>query len=411
VSEPQRIVIAGAGLAGAKAAEGLREEGFEGSIELIGAEAEAPYERPPLSKDYLRGESEREGALVHPDGYYRGAGISLRTDERVESIDPAAHRVVLSGGEEIPYDRLLLATGARPRKLRIPGSDLDGIHYLRRLGDSDSLRERLAGIGRLAIVGGGWIGAEVAASARTLGVEVVVLERGRVMLGAVLGDRLGEMFESLHTEHGVEIRRGVAVEGFEGGAHVEGVRLAGGETIACDAALVAVGAIPEDALASDAGIEVDGGVLVDEHLETSAPGVFAAGDVANAWRPFYARRLRVEHWANAIEHGRVAARTMLGMGPGEEVLPYFFSDQYDLGMEYTGHAGKGDELVVRGDFAGRELIAFWLSAGRVVAGMNVNVWDVAEEIGTLIRSRAIVDPARLADDDVPLSELAPAVAG
>jgi 3-phenylpropionate/trans-cinnamate dioxygenase ferredoxin reductase subunit len=406
VSEPSRIVIAGGGLAGAKAAEGLREEGYEGAIVLLGAEPDPPYERPPLSKGFLQGEQPRDEALVHPRDYYERAGVELRTGTTVDSIDVDAREVALADGERIGFDRLLIATGARSRKLPIAGADLAGIHTLRDLGDSERLAAALSGGARLAIVGGGWIGAEVAASARTLGAEVDLIERGPVVLGAVLGEELGGMFEGLHREHGVRIHANAAVAGFAGADRVEAIRLESGEEIACDVALVAVGAVPAVELAEAAGLAVEDGIVVDEALETSAPGIFAAGDVANAWRPFYGRRFRIEHWANALEQGGRAARTMLGRPAGEEALPYFFTDQYDLGMEYTGLADGTDELVVRGDVEARELIAFWLREGRVVAGMNVNVWDVNEEIAALIRSGARVDPDRLREDSAPLAALA-----
>jgi 3-phenylpropionate/trans-cinnamate dioxygenase ferredoxin reductase subunit len=406
VSEPRRIVIVGGGMAGAKAAEGLREEGFDGSIALIGAEDEQPYERPPLSKGFLQGEQSKEEARVHPAGYYEGAGIELRTGTMVASIDVAGREVALEDGERLGFDRLLIATGARSRRLDVPGVDLEGVHTLRDFADAERLAAALSPGVRLAIVGGGWIGAEVAASARQLGCEVEVIERGPVMLGAVLGERLGGMFEDLHREHGVRIRAEAQLEGFTGSGRVEGLKLAGGEEVGCDLALVAVGAAPAVELAQEAGIAVDDGIVVGESLETSVPDIFAAGDVANALRPFYARRFRVEHWANALEQGKRVARAMLGKPVGEEPLPYFFTDQYDLGMEYTGMAASTDELVVRGDLEARELIAFWLRGGRVVAGMNVNVWDVSEEIAGLIRSGAQVEPARLAEDAIPLTALA-----
>jgi 3-phenylpropionate/trans-cinnamate dioxygenase ferredoxin reductase subunit len=407
VSDPGRIVIAGAGFAGAKAAEGLREEGFEGELVLLGAEGELPYERPPLSKGYLRGEEAKEAAQVHPADYYREAGIDLRTDASVASIDAGARRVVLEAGGEIGFDRLLLATGATPRELPLPGIDLAGVHQLRSIRQADALARELRPGARLAIVGGGWIGAEVAASARQRGAEVDVLERGSVMLGSVLGERLGSLFEDLHGANGVRVHPRTAVEGFEGDGRVERVRLAGGETIDCDLALVAVGAVPATGLAEAAGIEVADGILVDERLATSAPGVFAAGDVANAWRPFYGRRLRVEHWANALHQGPAAALNMLGRPMAYAELPYFFSDQYDVGMEYSGFAPAWDRVVFRGDPSGREFIAFWLAGDRVLAGMNLNVWDVNETIQRIIRRGSAIDIDRLADLDVPLEALAP----
>jgi 3-phenylpropionate/trans-cinnamate dioxygenase ferredoxin reductase subunit len=404
--ETQTHVIVGAALAGAKAAEALREEGFEGRIVLLGQEAELPYERPPLSKDYLRGESPREKARVHPDGYYAEHGIELRTSTTVERIDTAASEVVLSDGERIRYHRLLLATGAQPRRLSVPGSELDGVHYLRDLGDADAIAARLRAGARAVVIGGGWIGAEVAASARVKGVEVTLVERSRLPLERVLGPELGQIYADLHRDHGVELVGEAELEAFEGSGAVERVRLAGDTTIAADFVVVGVGVIPRTELAEQAGLDTDDGVLVSDRLETSIPGVFAAGDVANAFHPFYDRRLRIEHWANALNQPATAAQAMLGKPASYDRLPYFFSDQYDVGMEYTGYAETWDEVVFRGDPAGREFIAFWLEDGRVMAGMNVNVWDVTDPIKDLIRSRRPVDVAALRDPDVPLDRLA-----
>jgi len=401
----QTFVIVGASLCGAKAAETLREEGFDGRVLLLGAEAERPYERPALSKDYLRGESDREKLYVHPPGFYEEREIELRTGATVEALDPARAEVMLARGERIRYDRLLLATGAEPRRLAVPGAELDGIHYLRTVEDSDALRERLAGAERVVIVGAGWIGCEVAASARQLGREVTVVAPERQPLQAVLGAELGAFYRAVHEELGVRFELGDVVEAFEGSDRVSGVRTRGGSRIAGDLVVVGVGAAPRVGLAEAAHLVVANGIVVDERLHTSAPGVLAAGDVASAFHPFFGRRLRVEHWANAREQGAVAARNMLGAGVSYDRIPYFFSDQYDVGMEYAGYAPEWDEVVVRGDPASRELIAFWLHDGRVVAAMNVNVWDVNEELQELIRSRRPIDAARLRDPEVPPDRL------
>jgi 3-phenylpropionate/trans-cinnamate dioxygenase ferredoxin reductase subunit len=398
-------VIVGAGLAGAKAAEGLRSGGFEGRIVLIGNEPEAPYERPPLSKDYLRGESSRADALVHPDGFYAEHSIELRTGEEVSSLDVDAAAVVLASGERIGYARLLLATGAEPRRLAVPGAELGGVHTLRDLADADRLAAGLKAASRVVVVGAGWIGSEVAASARQMGLEVSVIERGEVPLERVLGAEVGSIYAEIHRDHGVELLGGATIEALEGSAGVEGVRLADGRLVEGDLVVAGIGVQPRTELAEAAGIEVSNGIVVDASLRTSADGVFAAGDVANARHDFYGAHLRVEHWANAARHGEAAARGMLGKPPAEAQVPYFFSDQYDVGMEYTGYATDWDEVVLRGDPATREFIAFWLSDGRVVAGMNVNVWEVADEIGALIRSQRRVDPDRLRDPDAPLADL------
>jgi 3-phenylpropionate/trans-cinnamate dioxygenase ferredoxin reductase component len=396
------FAIVGAGLAGAKAAETLRAEGFDGRLVLLGAEDEYPYERPPLSKDYLRGESEREGAYVHEPGYYAEHDIELRTGTRVTGLDTGARELVLDGGERLAYDRLLLATGAEPRRLSIPGAELAGVLPLRTFADSDALRARLDEGGRLVVIGAGWIGSEVAASARQRGMDVTMVAPKAVPLERVLGLEVGAVYRDLHRDHGVELRMEAGVAALEGDGRVERVRLQDGTTIVCDTVVVGVGAAPRTELAVAAGLAVDNGVLVDGRLETSAAGVFAAGDLANHLHPALGR-LRVEHWDNALHQGPAAARAMLGANDPYARIPYFFSDQYDVGMEYTGFAMTWDRVVFRGDPASREFIAFWLADGRLVAGMNVNVWDVAESIQMLIGAE--VDPRRLADPDVPLGEL------
>jgi 3-phenylpropionate/trans-cinnamate dioxygenase ferredoxin reductase component len=401
------FVIVGAGLAGAKAAETLREEGFDGRIVLLGAEPHRPYERPPLSKDYLRGESQRDGAFVHPEEFYAEKEIELRPSTLVRAIDLGARELQLEGREILAYSKLLLAPGAEPRVLRLPGSDLEGVHYLRVFEDSDTIRAAIERGGRAVVIGAGWIGSEVAASARTKGVEVTIVEQLAVPLERVLGREVGEVYAAIHRDHGVEVLGETGVESIEGDGRVERVRLEGGRTLDCDFVVVGVGVTPRVELAAAAGLETDNGIVVDERLETASDGVFAAGDAANAWHPLFERRLRVEHWHNALEQGPAAARNMLGRGEAYERIPYFFSDQYDVGMEYAGHAAEWDEVVFRGDVEGREFIAFWLQHGRVVAGMNVNVWDVTDAIQALIRSRAEVDVGSLCDPDVDLASLSP----
>jgi 3-phenylpropionate/trans-cinnamate dioxygenase ferredoxin reductase subunit len=400
----ETVVIVGASLAGATAAAHLRARGFTGDVVLVGDEAHRPYERPPLTKQLLRGESEPSEAAVHPPDLYEKESIELRLGAAVERIDRSAGEVQLAGGERLGYDRLLLATGAHPRRLDVPGAALDGVLTLRSVDDTLGLRARLGPGIRLAVVGGGWIGCEAAASARQLGADVTLIEASDVPLGGVLGPRLGSVFVDLHREHGVVVRSGEGVAGFAGDASVSAVEVAGGERVACDVALVGVGVVPATELASAAGLAVSNGIEVDSLLRSSDPAIFAAGDVALAEHPRYGR-LRVEHWENARRQGEAAAAAILDQGVAFDAIPYFFSDQYDLGMEYTGLAGPDDELVVRGDLASREFVAFWLRDGRVTAGMNVNVWDVADEIRDLISSGATVDRHRLAAPDVPLAEL------
>jgi 3-phenylpropionate/trans-cinnamate dioxygenase ferredoxin reductase subunit len=405
MAERPTFVIVGASLAGAKAAETLREEGFDGRVVLVGAEPHRPYERPPLSKGYLQGEAERDSVYVHPEGYYAEQEIELLRGREVTAIDPGAHTASLSDGETLGWDRLLLATGAEPRRLPIPGADLDGVHVLRTLDDCDRLRDVIAAGGRLVVIGAGWIGSEAAASARSGGMEVTVVEQQSVPLQTVLGAEVGGMYADVHRDHGVDLLTGTGVEAIEGDGRAERVVLQGGRAVDCAAVLVGVGAAPRTALAEAAGLAVDNGVLVDATLR-AAGDVFAAGDVANAEHPFFGRRVRVEHWANALNQGPAAARAMLGRTDPYERLPYFFSDQYDVGMEYSGLADPEAGVVVRGDLAAREAVVFWLGDdGAVLAGMNINVWDVNEQVQALIRSRAAVDPARLADPDVPLEDL------
>jgi 3-phenylpropionate/trans-cinnamate dioxygenase ferredoxin reductase subunit len=401
----ETCIIVGAGMAGGKAALTLREEGFDGRVLLIGEEPDPPYERPPLSKEYLRGEVDRGAFAVADADDYAEEGIELLLGRRAERVEPGERAVVLDGGERLRYDRLLLATGAEPRRLPIPGAELDGVLLLRTVADSEALRGRLAASPRLVVIGAGWIGSEVAASARQMGAAVTVVEPRAVPLQHVVGEQVGAVFADLHREHGVEMLLGEGVEAIEGAGRVERVRTAGGRVLDCDLVLVGVGASPRTAPAEDAGLAVDNGILVDEHLRTSAPDVFAAGDVANAHHPLYGRRIRVEHWANALEQGPAAARSMLGSQQPYDKLPFFFSDQYDTGLEYRGFATEWDRVVVRGDLGGREAIVFWVADGRVVAAMNLNVWDVGEPIERLLRARPVIDDRKLADPDVELGAL------
>jgi len=401
-------VIVGASLAGAKAAETLRQEGFDGNIVLLGEEDERPYERPPLSKGYLLGKEDRSSIFVHEEGWYAENGVDLRLGVRVTALDPGAKQVSLADGGTIAYDRVLLATGASPRRLNAPGADLDGIMYLRRVGDSERLQAALRGAGQVVTVGGGWIGLEVTAAAREAGCEVTVVEPELVALHRQLGPELGGVFTDLHKEHGVVFRFRESVTEFRGsGGKVNGVVTSSGAVLPADLVVVGIGAIPATGLASDAGLDVGNGVIVDAGLRASAPGVFAAGDVANAYHPLYRKHVRVEHWANALNGGPAAAKSMLGQGVSYDAVPYFYSDQYDLGMEAAGlpEPDTYDQVVYRGDLAGREFVAFWLSDGMVMAGMNVNVWDVNDDIQALIRSRRRVAEARLADLDVAIPDL------
>jgi len=401
----QTFVIVGASLAGAKAAETLRAEGFDGRVVLIGEEAERPYERPMLSKEYLRGEKPAAKLYVHDEGFYADNGIELMTGTRVQSLDPGAHEITLAGGARMSYSRLLLSTGAAPRRLPLPGADLPGVAYLRAMGESDALRAAIRAASRVVVIGAGWIGSEVAASARHLGAEVAIVAPEAVPLVRVLGPEVGGVYRDLHAGHGVDLHLSTQIEAIVGDGAASGVRTTDGVVIEGDLVVVGVGVTPRVELAKLAGLTVENGIVVDEFLATSVPDVFAAGDVAATWNTRYNKRIRMEHWANALNQGPVAARNMLGQHTAYEKLPYFYSDQYDLGMEYNGYADDWDRVVVRGDRSGREFLAFWLKDGRVLAGMNANIWDQGDDIKALIRSGASVDPDRLADPSVPLADL------
>jgi NADPH-dependent 2,4-dienoyl-CoA reductase/sulfur reductase-like enzyme len=411
-SEPTYL-IAGASLAGAKAAETLRSEGFAGPVILLGTETEHPYERPPLSKGYLLGKEDKSVIYVHEEGWYAEHGVDLRLGVTITSVDPAGRTVTTADGDSVGYDRLLLATGASPRQLDIPGAARDGVLYLRSVGDSERLAAAFRGGGRVVTIGAGWIGLEVTAAAREAGCEVTVIEPEPTALYRALGPELGELFADLHREHGVEFRFGESVSEIRGpggrglASRVGEVVTSSGAAVPADVVVVGIGAVPNAGLAADAGLEVGNGVVTDAALRTSDPNIYAAGDLASSYHPLLGRRVRVEHWANALNSGPAAARSMLGQDVTYDPVPYFYSDQYDLGMEAAGlpEPGRYDQVLYRGDRPGREFIVFWLASGAVVAGMNVNVWDVNDDIQALIRSGKQVDPARLTDPDVPLGSL------
>ncbi|MEU9618066.1 FAD-dependent oxidoreductase [Streptomyces sp. NPDC048155] len=417
VDAHRTFVIVGGGLAGAKAAETLRAEGFSGRVILLGDERDHPYERPPLSKGYLSGKEERDSVFVHETAWYAGADIELHLGQPVTGLDREDRSVQLGDGTVVHYDKLLLATGAEPRRLPIPGTDLAGVHHLRRLAHADRLRNVLTSLGRdnghLVIAGAGWIGLEVAAAARGYGAEVTVVEPEPTPLHQVVGPELGQIFTDLHSDHGVRFHFGVRLTEIIGqDGLVLAVRTDDGEEHPAHNVLAAIGAAPRTGLAEAAGLAMaarkdGGGIAVDASLRTSDPHIFAAGDVANMAHPLLGTRLRVEHWANALNSGPAAARAMLGQEVCYDRVPYFFSDQYDLGLEYSGWAPPGsyDQVVIRGDAGKREFIAFWLKDRRVLAGMNVNVWDVTEAVQELVRSGRQIDPDALADPSVPLTSL------
>jgi len=408
VDSIERVVIVGGGLAAAKTAEALRDEGYAGSIVLFAAEPHVPYERPPLSKGFLKGEQSADETIVLPESWYAEHDVELRLGTEVTAVDADAHEVEAADGSRTAYDKLVLATGASPRRSDLPGADLDGVLYLRTLEDSERLREAFQQGRNVVLIGGGWIGLEAASAARDAGANVTVLEMTAQPLLGVLGLKLGQSFADFHREHGVDLRTGVTVAAIEpaaDGRRAASVRLADGTTIPADIVLVGIGAVPNTQLATSAGLALDNGILVDAQGRSSNPDIFGVGDVANAETPALGQRVRVEHWANALDRPPSVAKGLLGKAGDFDKLPFFFSDQYDLGLEYSGRSGREDDLVVRGDLDGREYVAFWLDGDRVTAGMNVNVWDVQDDIQALIASHEPVDRDKLADPDVPLAQV------
>ncbi len=402
------FVIIGGGLAGAKAVEALRDSNFDGHIILFADETHLPYERPPLSKEYLAGKKSLTDFTVQNSDWYRDNNVDLRLGSRVSSLDAAGHTVGLPDGTAARYDKLLLATGSASRRPPIPGSDADGVHYLRTYEDAAALNSVLIEGSSLAVVGAGWIGLEVAAAARQRGVDVAVVETAKQPLVAALGETVGEVFATLHRDKGVDLRLQTQVEQITtNGGRATGLRMRDGSTVAAEAVLVAVGAKPNVELAEQAGLSTgDGGVFVDASLHTSDPDIYAVGDIAAAEHPLFGTRIRTEHWANALKQPAVAAAGMLGKPSEYAELPYFFTDQYELGMEYVGHAPSFERVVFRGDVAGREFVAFWLdNNNRVLAGMNVNIWDVLDDVKALIRSQHPVDVDKLANPQSPLADL------
>jgi NADPH-dependent 2,4-dienoyl-CoA reductase/sulfur reductase-like enzyme len=384
----QTFVIVGSGLAAGKAVEQLRTDGFEGAVVLYGDEHHLPYERPPLSKGYLTGADPLESAFVHEPGWYDDHDVDLRLGTRVTAIDTAKHEVVDEAGRRRRYDKLLLTTGSSPRHLPMADGSGAPVAYLRTIEDSQRLRDAFERGTRVAVVGAGWIGLEVAAAARGAGCEVTVLESLDLPLLRVLGPEVAKHFADLHREHGVDLRTSVQVEDVRNDGGETVVHLAGGDTVTADLLVVGIGVTPNDALAREAGLATDNGVLVDEQLRSSDPDVLAAGDVANHLHPVLGRRIRVEHWDTAIEQGKAAARAMLGEGAPYTRLPYFYSDQYDLGMEYVGSVGPDgyDEVVLRPGEPGA-FRAYWVKDQIVQAAMHANDWDASDELWAVVGTR------------------------
>ena len=409
----QRIVIVGASLAGATAAVGLRSEGFADDVLLIGAESQLPYHRPPLSKEYLRGEQRVEDTLVNPARTYAEKGIELRLGVRATTIEPRRKLVELEGGERVAYDRLLVATGARNRTLSMPGAALDDIFQLRTVEDCDRIRAAAKPGRRAVLIGLGFIGSEVTASLRQLGVEVTAVDGQRAPLARVLGEEVGAVLAEIHRDKGAELLLEDGVAAFEGVRRVERVRTRKGRLLACDFVVAGVGVTPNTELLAAAGGEVNNGILVDEHCRTSLPDVYAAGDVTNHHHPIFGR-LRVEHWNNAYRQGLAAARSMVGGDQPYDYLHSFWSNQYEHTIEYVGFATAWDRIVFNGRPQGRRFLAFYLKDGlvRAVAGLDrggdPEDQDADAELtaaAKLIRDRIVVDPARLADEDLDLRRM------
>ena len=412
----ERIVIIGASLAGSTAAASLREGGFEGDIILVGEEARPPYNRPPLSKGYLRGQDKFEDQLVKPADYYAGARIDLRTGTRATAVDPARKQVTLGSGERLPYDKLLVATGSRNRALEAPGAGLAGILQLRTVEDSDRIRAAAQAARRAVLVGFGFIGCEVAASLRQMGVEVAAIDGNPVPLARALGPEVGAVLGEIHHDKGVELVLDDGVSAFEGDGRVERVRTKKGRVLEADLVVAGIGIVPNVELLVSAGAGVDNGILVDEHCRTSLPDVWAAGDVANHMHPLFGR-LRVEHWNHGDRHGRAAARALLGDDTPYDYVHSFWSDQYEHVIEYVGHATSWDRVVFRGRREERKLLAFYLKDGVVLAAAGIDRGGDPEDPKSdselkvavdLIRDRVPVNADQLADEHVELRALATA---
>jgi len=398
-------VIVGASLAGGRAAETLRAEGFAGHILLVGAEPDRPYERPPLSKQYLRREWSRDKVFLHPAEYYDQQHIELRLGQRVQRVATSEKRVALATGTPIAYDKLLIATGASPRRLHVPGGNLEGVEYLRTLRDADTLGATLKHTPRVLIVGASFIGSEVAASARMLGCQVTMLEAAAVPLLHALGERMGAVYAGFHRDHGVDLRLGEGIAAFRGAGRLEEAVTTSGAHIPCDLAIVGIGVAPVVDFLEGSGLAVNNGITTDELCRTGLPDIFAAGDVANWWHPMLRERLRVEHFDHADNQGKAAARSMLGRGEPYAPTLYFWSDQYDLSLEYAGHATRWDQIVLRGNPDQRSFCAFYLQEGHIKACLSVNrSADLAKAQGLIAGGRA-VEARQLADEGTDLAQL------
>jgi len=408
VSSVAGIVIVGANLAGGRAVEVLRKQGFDGPITMIGDEPDRPYERPPLSKEFLRGEQPLEKAFLRPEEWYAENNITLLLGKRAERVDLAAKEVEIAGGERVPFDKLLLVTGGRPRALNAPGADLEGITTFRTFRDAQALSPKLQPGARVVVVGAGFIGSEIAAASRTRGCEVVLFEAEAVPLVRALGEDVGKIHGQIHRDNGVDLHTGIKVEGFEGDSHVRRVRrvLTSEGAFDADLVVVGVGIAPNVELAADAGLTVDNGIVVDELCRTSAPDVFAAGDVAKHPNPYNGENIRVEHWQNAQNQGSAAARAMLGDTTPFAEVPWFWSDQYDVNIQMAGHPLRWDRQVFRGDIDARSFTAFYIDKDRLVAAAGFNRGKDVRGARALIEAGITPPDDVLADDDTDLRALA-----
>ena len=402
---PETLVVVGAGLAGGSAAATLRQEGFDGRLVLVGAEPQPPYERPPLSKEYLRGESPFEQALSQPLDFYGENDIETRFGVRAARVDAAQETVELDGGERIAYDGLLVATGVRNRRVPIPGSNLVGVYELRTVADCDRIREEISPGRKAVVVGMGFIGSEVASSLRQSGLDVVVVDRNRVPLRRVLGEEVGRVIEGIHRDHGTEMILEDTVAAFEGAGRVERVTTHHGRRIECDFVVIGLGVEPVTEVLAGTGVEINNGIVVDEDCRTNRGGIYAAGDVANYYHPVFGRHIRIEHWQNALKQGAAAARSMLGRGEPYQEIPWFWSDQYDHNLQYLGYHTEWDELVVRGSVEERDFVAFYRKDERVLAAVALNRGRELRRSKGMVIAQHRVEAARLSDPAVDLREL------
>ena len=403
----QRFVIVGANLAGGTAAITLREEGFDGQVVLIGAEPHLPYERPPLSKEYLQGKKPFEEALLKPITFYAEHVIQTRLGVRATRVDPHEKVIELEDGDRVPYDKVLIATGVRNRRFRLPGMELEGIYDLRTVADADLIRAESRSGRRAVLVGMGFIGSEVAASLRHHGVEVTVIESFKTPLCRVLGEQVGRVFEAIHREHGVQMFFEETVTAFEGKRHVQSVVTSSGRRLDCDFVVVGVGVEPVTDILAGTDVKIENGIVVDEYCQTNVEGIYAAGDVANHYHPIFGRLVRVEHWQNAIHQGRAAARSMLGKREPYSDVHWFWSDQYDCNVQYAGFHSGWDELVVRGSLEQLSGVAFYIQQQRIASAVAFNRGKDVQRTMPLIKTRAQVDPARLQDENIDLRSLMP----